>query len=102
MYNRALRLIRTFHHLNQNELAEKLDLSKSYISELEQGHKTPSLDVLQKYADHFRIPLSSLMLFAEKTEKGDFVEKGRALVADKVLKMLDWIAMTADTQDPKE
>lgn len=98
MYNRALRLIRAFHHINQNDLAKKIGLSKSYISELETGNKTPSLEVLEKYAAYFKIPLSSLMMFAEKVEGGGFVEEGRVVVADKVLKMLDWIATIADTE----
>jgi transcriptional regulator with XRE-family HTH domain len=102
MYNRALRLIRAFHHMTQNDLATKLGLSKSYISELEQGHKTPSIDVLEKYATFFRIPLSSLMLFAEKVESGGIAEDSRVAVADKVLKMLDWITTISDTQETEE
>ena len=103
MYHRALRLIRVYHDMNQSDLAEKLGLSKSYISELEkEGGKKPSIEVLEKYADYFRIPLSSLMLFAEKADKADLVEAGRAFTADKVLKMLDWIKTKTDTNDGNE
>lgn len=98
MYNRALRLMRVYHDLSQAELAKRLDLSKSYISELE-GERKPSMEVLQKYADYFKIPLSSLMLFAEQAESGGITEKARAGAADKVLKMLDWIATIADTKE---
>lgn len=99
MYHRALRLIRVFHDMNQADVADKLGLSKSYISELEQGRKKPSIEVLEKYADFFHIPLSSLLLFAERTEKADFAEESRVFAADKVLKMLDWIAMISDTKE---
>ena len=102
MYHRALRLIRVFHDMNQADLADKLGLSKSYISELEQGRKKPSIEVLEKYAAFFRIPLSSLLLFAEKAEKADFVEKSRVFTADKVLKMLDWIETISDTKEGSE
>lgn len=91
MYERALKLIRQYHRLNQIELAQKIGLSKSFLSELESGNKKVSIDVLEKYADFFRIPLSSLLLFAEKTHSNDFTERSRVLVADKVLKILQWI-----------
>ncbi len=102
MYDRALRLIRVFHDMNQAEFADKIGLSKSYISELEQGRKKPSIEVLEKYADFFRIPVSSLLLFAEKAETGDLSEEGRVAIADKVLKMLDWIATISDTKEEKD
>lgn len=102
MYHRALRLIRVFHDMNQADVADKLGLSKSYISELEQGRKKPSIEVLEKYAALFRIPLSSLLLFAERAEKADFAEEGRVFTADKVLKMLDWIATISDTKEGSE
>jgi transcriptional regulator with XRE-family HTH domain len=102
MYHHALRLIRVFHDMNQADVADKLGLSKSYISELEQGRKKPSIEVLEKYAALFRIPLSSLLLFAERAEKANFVEEGRVFTADKVLKMLDWIVTISDTKEGNE
>lgn len=98
LYHRALRLIRVYHDLSQAQLAEKIGISKSYISELERGHKKASIDILEKYASFFRIPLSSLLLFAEESAKPDFVEKSRVAVANKVLKMLDWLATVSDTE----
>jgi len=94
MYHRALKLIRQYHRLSQVDLAKKIDLSKSFISELESGSKKASIDVLEKYASFFRIPVSSLLLFAEKTDRGDFRDRSRIFVADKVLKMLEWLETT--------
>jgi transcriptional regulator with XRE-family HTH domain len=95
MYYRALKLIRQYHRLSQVELAENLNLSKSFISELEKkGGKRPSIDVLEKYAKFFKIPLSSLLLFAEQTENAKFDDKARVFAADKVLKMLEWLEDT--------
>lgn len=95
MYHRALRLIRQYHRLSQVELAERLGLSKSFISEIEkEGGKKPSIDVLERYAAYFRIPMSSLMLFAERTDVADFSERSRTYAADKVLKMLEWLEET--------
>jgi transcriptional regulator with XRE-family HTH domain len=96
MLNRALRLIRVYHDLSKTETASRVGLSKSYISELEAGNKKVSLEVLEKYSVAFGIPVSSLMLFAERTNKGDLSENARGFVAEKVLKMLDWIATISD------
>lgn len=92
MLNEALRLVRVFHDLNKSQVAERVGLSKSYITELERGDKKVTLEVLQKYADAFVIPVSSLMFFAEHASDAPTSEKIRALVAGKALKMLDWIA----------
>lgn len=95
MYNRALKLIRQYHRLSQVEVAEKLGYSKSFISELERdGGKKPSLEVLERYASAFGIKLSSLMIFAEQTSSPDLADKSRVFVADKVLKILEWIEET--------
>lgn len=95
MYHRALKLIRQYHRLTQVELAERLGLSKSFISEIEkEGGKKPSIDVLERYAACFRIPLSSLLLFAERTDADNFGERSRLYAAGKVLKMLEWLEET--------
>jgi transcriptional regulator with XRE-family HTH domain len=103
MLKEALRLVRVFHDLNKSEVASRVGLSKSYISELENGDKKVSLEVLEKYATAFNIPMSSLMLFAEQTAAGKHVDKSQALVADKTVKMLDWIAtITADDNETED
>ena len=96
MYARALKVIREYHRLSQTELADRLGLSKSYISELEAGSKKASLDVLERYAEHFQIPMSSLMLFAERSANADFGERTRSFAANKVLKMLEWLSKAGD------
>lgn len=91
MQHEALRLVRVFHDMNQSALADKLKISKSYISEIESGKKQVTLELLQKYADAFGMPLSSLLFFSEQV--GDHPrEKVRTAIAGKVVKMLDWIA----------
>lgn len=92
MQSDALRLVRVFHDMSQTALAERLGISKSYLSEIEKGEKKKvTLELLDRYSDVFKIPVSSLMFFAEQV--GDHrSEKARSVVATKVLKMLEWIA----------
>ena len=90
----ALRLIRVFHDLSQTELADELELSKSFISEIESGAKTPTIDLLNKYSEHFDIPVSSLMFFSEAVESGNtkVSDKIRGQVSNKIIALLEWLA----------
>ncbi len=92
MQHEALRLVRVFHDLNQTELAERIGISKSYLSELESGKKPPTLEILQRYADSFSIPLSSLLFFAENVASPSRSDRSRVVIASKALKMLQWLA----------
>lgn len=64
----ALRLLRIFNGYKSAELAEMLELSQSYVSELENNKKQPTMDVLEKYAKVFDMKKSTLLLFAESLE----------------------------------
>lgn len=94
MNHRALKLIRQYHRLTQADLAKQLELSKSFVSELENGNRKPSLEVLEKYANYFRLPLSSLMLFSEELGSDNWQERSRVFMASKVVKMLEWLEET--------
>lgn len=100
MLAEALRLIRVFHDMRQQEVADRLGLSKSYVSEIENGKKIPSIDVIQKYSDAFGIPASSIMFFSENLESPSKANVARSAIADKVLNFLKFIeAKTADGQN---
>lgn len=97
MLNIALKTIRQYHRLNQNELANNLALSPSYISEIEKGKKEPSLDVLQKYAQHFNVPLSSLIVFSETLDGEHSTNKVKTFLSTKMLSILEWITEQDET-----
>ena len=92
MLNKALRLTRQFHEMKQVELASKLGISKSYLSEIESGKKPASLELLEKYSDTFEIPVSSLVFFSETmSTKKTVPEKFKSLVTSKVLDIMEWV-----------
>ena len=92
MLNRALKLLRTYHQLRQIELAKRLGISNSYLSEIETGVKMPGVDLLEKYSEVFKMPVSSIMLFSEKmSDEKMSGEKLRVAAADKILRLLEWI-----------
>lgn len=96
MLGEALRLLRAFHDLNQTETARKLEISKSYLSEIESGEKQPTLGLLDKYSKEFDLPISAIMFFAEAVDSKTPYESARATVAPKILKLLKFIEEKTD------
>ena len=100
MLSQALRLIRTFHDLKQVEAAELLGISKSYLSEIESGLKAPTLQLVERYAEAFEIPASSILFFSENINGSGSQQKARRVVAGKILAMLQFLeAKTARTAE---
>lgn len=95
MLGEALRLIRVYHDLKQNQAATKLGLSTSYLSEIEAGAKTPTLEIIQRYSKEFDLPVSSIMFFAENLNSTKAPERARTMVAGKVLKLLQFLEARA-------
>lgn len=91
MFGEALRLVRSFHDMNQSELALALGISRSYLSEIESGKKVPSLELLQKYASRFDVPLSALVFFSEQVDEPARDKRVRNVLAGKALSLLQWI-----------
>ncbi|GFI11542.1 hypothetical protein IMSAGC007_04019 [Lachnospiraceae bacterium] len=60
----ALRLLRIFNGYKSAELVKMLGLSQSYVSELENNKKQPTLVVLERYAKVFDMKKSTLLLFS--------------------------------------
>lgn len=100
MIGEALRLLRIFNGYKSAELAQKLEISQSYVSEIENSKKRPTMEILDKYANVFGMKISTLMLFAESLEC-DFEahnEKKQkvALAGMKLLKILEKVGDLED------
>ena len=88
----ALRLLRIFNGYKSAELADMLEISQSYVSELENNKKQPTIEILDKYAKVFGMKKSTLFLFAEslEIEKEKQDQKQRMAYAGmKLLKILE-------------
>lgn len=102
MINEALRLIRIFHDLNQSDLARKLDIPKSRISEIENHKRKPSLDLIKLYSEEFNIPSSAIMFFAEALPHAKKGENVRNEIAGKVIDILKFIEKKSDETKQEE
>ncbi len=87
MLGEAFKIIRIFNDLTQDELARTLGISAGYLSLIEADKRTPTMDIISRFAEHFKIPVSSLMLFSEQlgpretaADKGARMAFGRKLI----------------------
>ena len=94
--NEALRLLRVYHDMKASELAADLQISTSYLSEIENGKKQPTLDLLRRYARAFRTTLPSLLVIADTVEKKG--TKLRRYVGKQVVELLGKIEKS-NTED---
>jgi transcriptional regulator with XRE-family HTH domain len=62
----AMRQLRQERSWSQEMLAEKADLNRSYIGELERGQAIPSLITLDKLADAFGVSAVQLLTHCER------------------------------------
>lgn len=76
MIGEALRLLRIFNGYKSVDVAKQIGTSQGYISEIENGRKQPSLEVLEKYANMFGMKLSTLVLFSESIQDDENEKKG--------------------------
>ncbi|MDX5103560.1 helix-turn-helix transcriptional regulator [Lactobacillus jensenii] len=65
MVNKAIIDARKKKGLTQQELADKLGISKGMVSMLESGERTGTAKMMSKYADYFGITVDALF-FADK------------------------------------
>ena len=98
MLGEAVKIIRVFNGLNQQELADSLNISASYLSQIESGKRTPGMDTVQTISKQFRIPVSSLLFFAEQLEGngGEDEKEKRLAFGRRILGGLAGIAKTAE------
>ena len=66
----VLRLSRIANDFTLKEMANKLGVTPSYVSLIEQGKRNPSDDILNKYSEVLNMSKETLMLFGEENENG--------------------------------
>jgi transcriptional regulator with XRE-family HTH domain len=75
-----IRALRTARDLTQEMVADRIDLSPKYLSELERGQKSPSWETLVAIAHKgFEIKLASLMFGIDEDLGADVQELGDVL-----------------------
>ncbi len=87
--NEALRLLRLYCRYSQAEMAERVGVTQSLISDVEGGRKSVSMDLLEAYSAAVGVKMSQLLFFAEEIEGQPIARRGQLIVAEKVLHLLE-------------
>ena len=100
MIGDVLKRMRIIYGYKASEMSSELGISASYLSEIENNKKQPSLDLLQKYADIYGIRLSSLILLSENMDEAEKSGKGTTFVRNLMAHLIQ--SMSATAGDPDE
>jgi len=87
--NEALRLLRLYCRFSQAEMAERLSVAQSLVSDIEGARKSVSMDLLERYSEAVKVPMSQLLFFAEEIEGQPIARRGQLIIAEKILKILE-------------
>jgi transcriptional regulator with XRE-family HTH domain len=90
---RAIKTCRMARGISQQELAQRIEISPSYLSLLEAGKKDPSVPMLRDLAEGLEMSLDLLMLTAIDYSE---VRRGHAELAELFGQML--VALASDSR----
>lgn len=84
-----LRLLRTRRDYKGWALANQLDISPAYLTQIEKGDRTPPLKILRRFAKVLKMPLSVIFSFEEEVDglkkKADRTEHIQQLIGSYIL-----------------
>ena len=92
MIGDILKRTRTIYGYKASELSELLGISKSYLSEIENNKKQPSLELLEKYSKIY-----DMKLLSENYEEASKSNKGDKFIRNMMIKLIE--KMTPDMEE---
>lgn len=96
MIGDILKRTRTIYGYKASDMSEMLQISKSYLSEIENNKKQPSLELLEKYSEIYEMKLSSLILLSENYDDANKNNKGDKFIRTMMIKLIE--KMTPDVE----
>lgn len=85
----VLKRLRIIYGIKASDMAKELELSTSYLSEIENNKKVPNIKLLEKYAKIYQIKVSSLILLAESHEEMKAKGKGDEFIRKLMIKLIN-------------
>ena len=89
-YGRAIRVVRSVHGLSQRQIADRIGVSPSHLSLIENGKRDPSLKLLEEIAGCLAVPMHLLALLASDVGNVDDPKQAERIadVAKALLRVL--------------
>ncbi len=72
--------IRKSQNLTQAQLSERAGLSNGFICDLENGHRNPTLDTIDKIADALQVAVADLFFDSDASKNPASKEQTRRLI----------------------
>lgn len=92
MFNERLRELRRRRKMSQGELADAAGINRSYLSMIENGHSSPTMEVVERLAKALNVPIWQLTAAVE--------ERHYTYDTDEVFEMYDGLkAFLADEDE---
>lgn len=101
-FSERLQYLRKRAGLTQNELADKVQISKSALSMYENGNREPNFETLERFADFFNVDMNFLTGRDAKQEyylDAETAAKAQELFSNKELSLLFDAARDASAED---
>ncbi|MNO77619.1 Transcriptional regulator ClgR [compost metagenome] len=92
MIGDVLKRTRVIYGYKASEMSSLLGISNSYLSEIENNKKQPSLDILQSYSKILGIKLSSLILLSENFDEAEKQNRSQEFIKSMMLRLINFMS----------
>lgn len=89
MLGNTLKRLRGIYGYSAKEMSELLGVSSSYLSEIENGKKKVSMDLLERYSELFGLRVSTLVRFSEDYEDAELNNAGQKFITSLMSKVIE-------------
>ena len=99
MNGEVLKRLRAIYGLSAKEFSQRIDISPSYLSEIENDKKQPTLEILEKYAHLFNFKLSSLILLSENFDDVKYKSKNDDLIRNMMIHLINKMSVGINDEE---
>lgn len=89
MLGNTLKRLRGIYGYSAKEMSELLGISSSYLSEIENGKKKVSMDLLECYSELLGLRASTLVRFSEEYEDAELNNAGQKFITSLMSKLIE-------------
>lgn len=89
MLGNTLKRLRGIYGYSAKEMSDLLGISSSYLSEIENGKKKVSMDLLDRYSELFGLRVSTLVRFSEDYEDAELNNAGQKFITSLMSKVIE-------------
>lgn len=89
MLGNTLKRLRGIYGYSAKEMSELLGISSSYLSEIENGKKKVSMDLLDRYSELLGLRVSTLVRFSEDYEDAELNSAGQKFITSLISKVIE-------------